>query len=88
MPIAERISYLRKMTDAQLEAQYDGIAATTQVGLNHYLTEINRRNQERQTETMLGYTRQIRGMTRVITILTLVNVVFVALQVYRTLSGS
>ena len=86
MPMAERISHLRKMTDAQLEALYDGTAESTQVGLNHYLTEINRRNQERQTETMLGYTREIRVMTRVITFLTLVNVGFV---VYLTLfSGS
>ena len=91
---------LRSMSESDLIDRYNDAAFSVNYGPGYLyqltrhgdmqvcLTELNRRSQDRQTMAMLGYTRRITGMTCVITLLTLVNVVFVALQVYRMLIGS
>jgi hypothetical protein len=70
---------LRTMSDEQLITEHDDLASRTQVGLNYYLDELNRRAQNRQTETMLLYTRRMLWLTVVVAILTSVNVIAVIL---------
>ena len=61
--MSESFSELRALTDEQLIEKHDQRAKTTTVGTQHYLDELNRRHQDRQTEAMLGYTRQMLGYT-------------------------
>ena len=71
---APNISELRQMTDEQLIATHDGLAPDVLVGLQYYIDELSRRNQSKQTEAMLRYTRWIAGMTFIVTLATIVNV--------------
>jgi hypothetical protein len=48
------------------------------VGVNYYLQELERRDNERHTQVMLGYTNSVRRLTWVIAFLTLVNVALTA----------
>ena len=50
------------------------------VGLDYYPRELTRREQERQTASMVDMTRTIKRLTWVIGILTVVNVVVVILS--------
>lgn len=72
--MSETVAELRALTEGELIERHDHHAKTTVVGTQHYWGELNRRNQERQTEVMLGFTRWITRMTMAITIATLVNV--------------
>ena len=53
---------------------HDAAAEHTMVGTNHYLRELERRDQDRQTQAMVRYTRWITLMTSVTTVATLVNI--------------
>ena len=55
-------------------ALHDDQARNTSVGTQYYVDELNRRYQESQTNSMLGFTKRITRMTIVITVATLVNV--------------
>jgi hypothetical protein len=67
-----RIAELRAMTDEELEAKLDTIATHTQVGTQFYLDELRRRETDRQTAAMLGFTNTIRRLTWIIAVLTIV----------------
>ncbi len=87
--MAETIAELRALCDDELIARHDAHAATVQVATNHYLTELARRNQDRQTqamleltETMLEYTATIKRLTLVVTIATVFAVLAAFAQVW------
>jgi hypothetical protein len=58
---------LQSLTDEELVAQHDQLAASTSVGISYYLAEIERRRSDRQQQQMLR-------LTWVVTVLTVVNV--------------
>ena len=64
---AKSLKELRGLSDNELTEQHDREATLTGAGVDYYLTELNRRSQNRQT-------RWIVIMTGVITFATLVNV--------------
>ena len=71
--MAETIAELRKLSEEKLIEKHDALAQHTQVGTNHYLQELYRRDQDRVTNTMLTYTRWITAMTVVVTLTTVAN---------------
>lgn len=74
MSMATNYGELRKLTIDELVTRYDQIAKNTVLGLDFYRQEIWRRDQEKQTRTMVI-------LTWVIAFLTAVNAVLVALSV-------
>jgi hypothetical protein len=76
--MATSYAELRRLSRADLEAFYDATAENTVVGLAFLREEIARREFEEQNERMLKWTREIRNLTRVITLLTIFNVLLVA----------
>ena len=86
--MAHNLSELRGMNIDDLIKLHDFEAKQTGTDVKYYLAEIARRDQDRQTEvmlsytkTMLTYTRRALWLTVVVTIATIVNVVVAALQV-------
>ena len=73
---------LNNLSDDELVNLYDEQARRTGIGIDHYLDELNRRHQERQTDSMLRFTRSITVMTIAITVATLINVALSALIVW------
>ncbi|MCX7015717.1 MAG: hypothetical protein NTW86_24720 [Candidatus Sumerlaeota bacterium] len=72
---------LRKKSDEDLIAEYDRVAWGTQIGLNFIGNELARRESLRMQEHMIGLTRQMRNLTIVIGVLTLVNVCAVIIAI-------
>ena len=72
--MAEFVRELRALSDDELIRRYDSLAGSTVVGTQHYLDELNRRDQVRQTEAMHGLTKWITRMTVVITIAAILSV--------------
>lgn len=70
-----KIKELRELPDEALIAAHDKQAEHVQPGISYYLDELARRNQSRQTETMLRYTKYIVWMTAVVTAATIINLV-------------
>lgn len=69
---------LRAMSEDQLIENHDILAtrgAGTTVGTQYFLDEIARREQSKQTEAMLSYTRWITRMTVLVTLATILNLV-------------
>ena len=83
MPIPTTYSELRKLPEAELIKKYDETAPSTQIGLNFLREELARREAERQQEGMSRMTRQMRDMTIVITVLTIVNALVVMIPLFR-----
>jgi hypothetical protein len=83
MGMSETIATLRKLSDEEVVRLHDAHATHTVVGTAHYLAELQRRDQQRSTDVMLRYTRHMTGMTVVITIATIINVVLVAITLVR-----
>ncbi len=77
-----KIAELRQMRDDELIAEHDKITTSTQPGVSYYIDELARRDQSRQTEAMLRYTRWIGWLTLTVTIATFVNVV-IAFLLFR-----
>jgi hypothetical protein len=75
MPMAESIAQLRKLSEADLIRIHDSTAENTVVGTAHYLAELGRRDQQKTSDVMLQYTREMDKMTRRITFLTIVTTV-------------
>ena len=75
--MAETIAELRKLSEEKLIEKHDALAQHTQVGTNHYLQELYRRDQDRVTNTMLTYTRWITAMTGVVTVATAANLAII-----------
>jgi len=74
-------SELKAMSDETLIERYDLLGEHAHVGTGFYLDELMRREQQRLSEQMLGFTRQMRSMTIVILVLTFINAVLVAITV-------
>lgn len=72
---ARSLADLRGMCVDELISEHDRIAPKTGVTLNYFLNELNRRDQDQQTKAILRYTKWITGMTVVITIATVINLV-------------
>jgi signal transduction histidine kinase len=72
---------LGSLGDQDLVDQYNAAAQHTVVGTGFYLDELNRRPQARQSAAILELTRQVRNLTVIITLLTIINVALVAVTV-------
>lgn len=81
--MAETIAELRELTDDEIIRRHDHRARHTEVGTNHYLAELARRDQQRASDIMLAYTRQIKILTIVVTVATIVSTVLVAWSLFR-----
>ena len=77
------LNELQNLSDDELVRRHDEQAKTTGVGVDYCLDEINRRHQERQTASMLGFTKWITFMTVVVTVATLANVVLATVNLVR-----
>lgn len=77
------LSELRSMPEEKLIAQYDKKAESTDPGVNYYLAELARRDQDRQTQAMLRYTHWITVMTVIMTIATVVNLGVAFLLIFK-----
>lgn len=73
--MSESLKDLRVLSDEELIERHDNLAKSTQVGVNHYLREIARRDQDKQTKAMLSFTKWITIVTVTIMIFTIVNAV-------------
>jgi hypothetical protein len=71
--MAESIAQLRALSDSELMQKHDDLAVSTQVGINHYLQELYRRDQNRVADAMLRYTRWLTAMTAIMTAMTVIN---------------
>ncbi len=69
---------LQSLGDQELINRYDAEAQNTVVGTGFYRDELFRRVQAKQTNEMLAFTRHVRNLTVVITLLTIANVILVA----------
>jgi hypothetical protein len=80
MGMHPRIAQLRAMSDEELVARLDTIATSTQVGTQFYLDELRRRETDRQTAAMLGFTDTIRRLTWLVAVLTIVLTILTAVS--------
>ena len=80
---AETLQRLRALSDDELIALHDAHAPKVVVSTEHYLRELARRDQDRQTPAMLRLTRWITWMTAVVTVATIVNIVLTAAVLLR-----
>ena len=64
---------IEKLSLNELKKEYDNKSQTTQVGLDFIKNEISLREQKESNKQILDYTKQMRNMTIIITILTLIN---------------
>ena len=83
MGMSETVAKLREISDDELVRLHDAHAKNTVVGTAHYLAELGRRDQQRATDAMLRYTRQMTRMTVVITIATIINLILIAVTLVR-----
>lgn len=81
--MSESLKELRALSIVELIEKHDRLAVNTQVGVNHYLMETARRDQGRQTEKMLAYTKWITAMTVAIMLFTVANVVIAFLLIMK-----
>lgn len=79
--MSENLEQLRAMSMEELIRKHDRVASHGAVTVEHYLSEISRRDNQTLSTRMLRLTRWITVMTIVMTIATLVNVVLVVLSV-------
>ncbi len=92
MPAFLTLAELRAMPDDELVRRYDSMPGRSAFGTNFYLAEIRSREMARETAAMLGLSRSterhtttmlrltwwIAGLTAVVTLATIVNVVIAA----------
>ena len=69
----ETVAQLRALSEEQLIHEHDKIAKDFNPKSDHYLSELFRRGQDRQTQTMLRYTFWITLMTGAMTLATIIN---------------
>ncbi len=74
--MSRSLKELRNLTDDEIIEKHDRLAESMMPGVNHYLNEIVRRDQSRQTEVMLTYTKKINRMTYLIAFMTCIMMVF------------
>ena len=80
--MSQSIEQLRKLTDDEVIALHDTVAVHTQVGVQFYLDEINRREQNKQTDLMVKYTKIMLWLTIFVAALTVVNVIAVIIPFF------
>ena len=80
--MSQSIELLRKFTDEEIIALHDSAAIHTQVGVQFYLDEINRREQNKQTDLVVKYTKQMLWLTVFVALLTVINVVAVIIPFF------
>ena len=73
--MSESLRDLRAMPESELIDKHDRLAKNTAIGINHYLNELARRDQEKHTKDMKKFTCWITIMTFIITIFTAFNVI-------------
>ena len=71
------------MSLEDLKQAYDAAADNTVIGLGFLRDEIVRREQEAQTQKIIAFTRQMRNMTIAIMVLTVLNVILVAISLCK-----
>jgi hypothetical protein len=81
--MAETIAELRELSDDEIIRRHDQKASNTGVGTHHYLAELARRDQDRASDVMLAYTRQIKIMTVIVTVATIISTLLVAWSLFR-----
>jgi hypothetical protein len=81
--MSETLKELRSLSDDELIERHDKHATSTQVGVNHYLRELERRDLDRQTQQMVRFTLWMTIMTLVILICTVFSVVLVWMTLRR-----
>ena len=74
----ESFSELREMSEEKIEARHDDAVQADfrpqqAYKVQRYITELNRRSQDGQTEAMLRYTKWITAMTILVTAATIIN---------------
>jgi hypothetical protein len=84
MPMAEKFAEFRKLSENELIRRYDEMASNTQIGLAFLRDEIAHREADRQYNQMLLLTKQMRNLTIVVTVLTIINVILVFFQCFPT----
>jgi len=72
--MSETLKELRSLSDEELVVRHDELASHTQVGVQHYLSELARRDHDRQAKAILRYTTWIAIMTIIMTVTTVLNV--------------
>ncbi|EOX1767270.1 hypothetical protein ACPDME_003489 [Vibrio cholerae] len=72
---------LKGLSREEIIERYNQIGKHTVVGTQFYLDELIRRQNEEQTNAMLKINKRMQYMTVLITILTIANVVLVAMSV-------
>ena len=75
---------LRSLPDEELIKIHDHLAQSTVAGVNYYLQELARRDQNVQTEAMLKLTRWITWMTGIVTLATIINLIVTLFLIFRT----
>ena len=74
------LSALQNLSDEEVVRRHDEQAKTTFVGIDYFLSELNRRYQKRQADSMRRFTMLIAIMTLVVTTATIINVVIAVLN--------
>lgn len=81
---------LRAKSDEEIITLHDQIAKLDDQIAKHaiekvhyYLNELTRRDQSRQTEAILSYTRRITWMTGIVVLATILNLVITFLLLYK-----
>jgi methionyl-tRNA formyltransferase len=64
------VKELRIISDEEIIKLHDKLAQNADESVDYCLNELARRHQNRQTETMLSYTKEVRSYTRYIMIMT------------------
>lgn len=80
---AYKYKQLEELSLEDLKRSYDASAQNTVVGLGFFREEIARREHTEDTKVMLALTRQMRNMTVGIAVLTILNVVIVAVTLWK-----
>jgi hypothetical protein len=80
--MTQSIEELRKLSDKEVIALHDEVAVHTVAGVQFYLDEINRREQNKQTDLMVKYTKQMLMLTVFVAALTVVNVIAVIIPFF------
>jgi len=75
--MSETLKELRKLSEKDLIKKHDKLAESTQVGTKHYLTEIARRDQDKQTKAIKKLTCWITIMTLIMMIATIINTLII-----------
>ncbi|TYL51042.1 hypothetical protein [Agromyces mariniharenae] len=76
------IERLRGMTDDELVAEHDHVAKSTQVGVNYYLDELDRRSRDRATVAANRLARNSFWLSVVGTVLSVISTAIAVLALF------